>query len=632
MNAKSSFVDVCAAPVTMCEDGQEFVCVRLTDGLPVRITFRESRALVQANEMKPFAEHVAALCELEIGQFVERLGRMLHITSLSSSRISLTLKEWRRQGLISGYGGLHRTVACDFSGLRAKGLLLTERELLATLAADDSGQEADVDIRFLCVPTLNRPKRLSRCLNSFRDNFEKNERYDTTIFVVQDSEDASNKEIIAQARTSSRVHMEHFGLQDRNALVDALVKRTSVPREIVEFALSQPKVLKTAMPARNAFTLMTLGDYVFHTDDDTCCAHAALDCAPDTVFLTADNKPCEMWFYPDQETILRERHLDWDFDILSSHEELLGKTIARAVRRSVKVGWRQMRPELLSSIYSGSGYIGMTSTGCLGESGLYASGAYLISSTDETLARMCASPKSYKAAIYSGMIVNAPTSKVISRGTYFQGMSYAVDNTRLQPPYFPMGRNADGASALLYLLSDTHSWIAHLPWAVFHESDVGRDPYFVEHTQQFSRVRLCDVLMYTLWSAAVPAAPKRDQALVAMGEQLVALAELPASAFTAFLRGEFTRRQLATVKLLEEKIATFGRRFPLWEQDARILLSNIKKSITEVDSIVPVDVEVEVGRSSALEFTQNSIRCYGRLLCSWQELVAESRVMIQQAA
>ncbi len=67
-----------------------------------------------------------------------------------------------------------------------------------------------------------------------------------------------------------------------------------------------------------------------------------------------------------------------------------------------------------------------------------------------------------------------PLAKTITRGEYFQGMSYAVDNTQLQPPNFPMGSNADGASALLYVLSDSQSWIGHLPWAIYHQTDAGQ--------------------------------------------------------------------------------------------------------------------------------------------------------------
>lgn len=449
---------------------------------------------------------------------------------------------------------------------------------------------------------------------------------------MEDAEDARNKEVVENARSGSRIRVEHYGSQHRGTLIDSLVKRSAVPREVVEFGLALPKVLKTAMPARNAFTLMTLGSYIFQTDDDTRCGYAVGQPRSDTTLISSTNEPCEGWFYPDHESILREHSLDRDLDILAAHEELLGKSVASAARRSTKVAWEQVNPELLLSVHHGPGHIGMTSTGCIGDSGLYASGSYLTASTDETLARMCQGAESYETAIRSGKILRVPLAKTISRGEYFQGMSYAVDNTQLQPPNFPMGRNADGASALLYLLSDSQSWIGHLPWAIYHQTDAARKSYLVEHTEQFSRLRLSDILIYALKSSAPPIPTARRQALVSMGQQLSVLGELPADSFASFVRTEFARIQTSTIRFLDEKLASKARKYTQWERDVRTMSASIKRSISEESSIIPVDLEAEVGPASALEFAQKTLGAYGRLLCGWEELVAESRNMIQQAA
>ena len=470
------------------------------------------------------------------------------------------------------------------------------------------------------------------CLQSFLENLERNGRHDAAVFVIEDSEDTNNKEVVKNARANSRIQVEHYGSQHRGALIDALVKRSAVPREAVEFALSLPKVLKTAMPARNAFTLMTLGNYIFQTDDDTRCAYAVGAPRSHLRLISSTNEPCEGWFFPDHETILREHSLDSNFDILAAHEDLLGRSVSSAARRSAKAVWKQVNPEGLMSAHHGPGQVGMTSTGCIGDSGLYASGSYLIASTDETIARICQSAESYDTAIHSGKILRVPLAKTISRGEYFQGMSYAVDNTQLQPPNFPMGRNADGASALLYLLSDSQSWIGHLPWAIYHQSDTGRKSYLVEHTEQFSRVRLSDIVIYALKSVAPPAPTARGRALVCMGEQLIALGELPAASFKAYVRAEFARVQTATMRFLEEKLASNAGKYPPWEKDVRTISENIKRSISEENSIIPLDLQAEVGTEAALGFAQKSLRSYGQLLCSWEELVAESRNMIRQAA
>lgn len=627
-----SLEQFCALPVTMFEDGAEMVCLRRTDGESVRLSQSQATALMFSGDMKPFAEHVAILCEHDIGQFVQRMANKFRMSPSTGRRFASTLKRWREEGTLKSYGKLSAKRSRELMDLRNKGLLLSDRWLFARLENAQAGPDPEVTIRYLAIPTANRPERLACCLRSFIENLEKHGRHDVTILVIEDSEDPDNKEVVQKARANSRISVEHHGSQHRAALIDGLVKRTGVAREVVEFGLALPKVLKTPMPARNAFTLMTLGNYIFQTDDDTRCAYATGQPVSEATLISSTNEPCEGWFFPDHESILHERPLDRDFDFLAAHEELLGKSVAFAARRSAKTAWKHLTPELLLSVHHGAGHIGMTSTGCIGDSGLYASGSYLITSTDDTMARMCQSAESYDTAIHSGKVMRVPLARTISRGEYFQGMSYAVDNTQLQPPSYPMGRNADGASALLYLLSDDQSWIAHLPWAVYHQTDADRKSYLIEHTEQFSRLRLSDIVIYALKSSTPPSPTARSQALVCMGEQLIALAELPAASFKAYLRGEFVRVQTGTLRFLDEKLASNAGKYPRWEKDVRAMSESIKRSIAEENSIIPLDLVPEVGASAALEFAQNSLGSYGRLLCGWEELITESRNMIQQVA
>ncbi len=461
----------------MFEDGTEMVCVRRTDGAVSRLSASQATALLFAGDLKPFAEHVAILSERDIGLFVQRVANKFHMSASAGRRFANTLKQWREEGTLKSYGKLSAKRSRELVDLRAKGLLISDRDLFAQLESKQTEPDPEVKIRHLLIPTANRPERLALCLQSFVENLEKNGRDDAAVFVMEDAEDASNKEVVRKACAGSRIRVEHYGSQHRATLIESLENRCDVPRDVIEFALALPKVLKTAMPARNAFTLMTLGSYIFQTDDDTRCAYTLVQPRSDTTVITSSNEPCEGWFFADRESILRERSLDRDFDVLAAHEELLGKSVASAVRHSAKSAWKQVNPELLLSVHHGPGHVGMTSTGCVGDSGLYSSGSFLIASTDETIARICQSAESYEAAIHSGKLLRVPLAKTISRGEYFQGMSYAVDNTQLQPPYFPMGRNNDGVSALLYLLSDSQSWIGHIPWAIYHESDTGRKSY-----------------------------------------------------------------------------------------------------------------------------------------------------------
>ena len=69
-----------------------------------------------------------------------------------------------------------------------------------------------------------------------------------------------------------------------------------------------------------------------------------------------------------------------------------------------------------------------------------------------------------------------------------------------------------------------------------------------------------------------------------------------------------------------------------FRKDIKTMSANIKRSITEEFSLVPLDLEAEIGSASAFDFAQKSLTSYGQLMCGWEELIEESRIMLQQAA
>ena len=622
----------CAAPVTMVEDGSAIICTRRTDGEVFRLDSSQASALMYVADMQPFAEHVAALSERDIGLFVQRMASKVRMSATTGRRFANTLKEWRKSGSLKTYGGLSTKYARLLVELRSKGLLLSDRDLAVRLQDGQKEAEPEVRIRSLGVPTANRPERLALCLQSFIENLEKHQREDAAIFVLADSEDPNNKQAVEQAGASSRVRVQHLGSDHRTALIENLVKHTAVAREVIEFGLVLPKVLKTEMPARNAFLLATVGDYIFHADDDTRCAYASSSSDPGATVVSCTSDPCEGWFYPDYDSILRERPLDKDFDVLGAHEDLLGKSVASAVRRAPKLGWRHLTPDALLSIYNGPGHVGVTSTGCAGDSGLYASGSYLFASTDETFARMCQSLQTYDIAIHSGKVLRVPLPKVISRADYFQGMSYALDNTQLQPPYFPMGRNADGADRVA--LSAFR--LASLDW-----------PFALGDLPSV-RCRQEELLYRAYRAVLAPAALRHSHLLDKVGNASIAGHAQPGAAVywrtshrpgisaPGFVQIVSPRRicQSADVLLrfLDEKLTAHAGKYPFWEKDIRTMAASMKRSMSEENSIAPLDVEAQVGAASALEFVQQSLQLYGRLLCGWEELVLGARNIRQQSA
>src|ERR1700735_4509143 len=155
---------------------------------------------------------------------------------------------------------------------------------------------------------------------------------------------------------------------------------------------------------------------------------------------------------------------------------------------------------------------------------------------------MCDSDQTFAAAIRFGEIFRVATEKTITRSGYFQAMSHAFDNTCLQPPCFPLGRNLDGAFAQVYLLSDSRAWIGHVPLAVHHDSGAPAN-YDTNHVEAFSQVRLADLLMLCIGGISLPTPISRRNGLRCLGEQLIAIGELPLRAFVSYARTQYIRHR-----------------------------------------------------------------------------------------
>jgi hypothetical protein len=544
---------------------------------------------------------------------------------VTSSTILNLVNRWRnlcKTGQVKGYGGYARKTEGVFSELAAKGLLLAGKSLLAEIEEKQQAVAAPpIPIRSICVPTFKRNAQLEICLKTFSTNLLRNNRPDVSISVMSDSEDADTEELVRIVKTSTKLDIHYYGVRRRMSIVDALARKSIVPRDVLEFALGAQHLLPSyGNPSRNLFALMNTGKYAFHTDDDTRCSHVALKSNSTKVTLSGAPESCETYFYSSHDELLRGHSLDSDFDILGEHEKLLGKSVATIVGQSHKVQWKEFSQCLSSSL--DQSHIDITSSGCLGDAGLYTSGSFIVGASDETLARMCQSDESYEKAAQSFVILRASPEIVISRGRQFQSMSYGVDYERLQPPFFPAGRNSDNTFWLLCLISDSRSWLAHLPIAIYHRSDPGRG-YLAPPSKLFSPLRLNDVLMLCLQYVSLPGPTSRSTALPVIGEQLVAIGKLHPKSFKSFLYTQFCRRQLAMARMVEQRLASHSKKYPRLTIDLTKLLSDINGSVLDAANIVPKDVRAMAGDDCALETAQSYVGLYGKTLIVWERLVSE---------
>jgi hypothetical protein len=426
---------------------------------------------------------------------------------------------------------------------------------------------------------------------------------------------------VTSLQTPDGPPIQFVGYEERQRLIRALLRKKVAPPEVIQFALNAEKLLTTEGSVRNTMMLLTGGQYILQTDDDTYCAYVSANANDESVTLTSEADPYQTYFYPDRKSNLAEFPINPDVDPFSIHESVLGKSLSDVLNDRKSVLWDKINPHAFAGQYAGNSRIDITKTGASGDPGMSTCLGFLTSAPVDTLKRVYSTPNSYRWATEGRELLRLVSELTICRYPVFQAMSFGINNTRLQPPFFPLGRNLDGAFALLYHLSDGMSFIGHIPFAISHQSEPDRR--YAGRAADFPcRLRLTDILQTCLTSFSFPHDVSRSQSLRCIGEQLIALGIMSRVAFRSFLRNRYAQSRFELISglkgIVQEKY--FGCHE--WVNDIESISNSIQCSILEDGSTVPADLVPKLNPEEALDKAQSCILLYGRMMLHWEELTA----------
>lgn len=623
---KANATLICGVPCETIDTSCGSICVRRADGDVVRLTSREASLLRRMSSSRTFSEW-AHIIHHEDLQTCEKSGKR-HI-SAAFSRLAEWFSSLRDKTYsdpaVKTDSSVYRERVAEMTRLLGLDLLAVEgQEFPAIRESTNISVKSDHRIRVVCIPTCSRGERLYRCVDSFSRNLIVNGRSDTSILVIDDSHDrqlqVANREMTRLIQRPNSPSIRFIGDEERERLIDELVAKRIAPLDLIQFAL-YPKGTKltTVGAVRNTMMLLTAGSCIFQTDDDTTCAFVPTNAYDGKVRISSSLDPYQTSFFPAREDNLKAFPLSSDIDPLTMHESLLGKSLAGLSAEGKSIVWDRITSDTLASLYAEGSQINVTSGGMSGDSGRRTSLGFLTSAPSDTLRRIYSSAESYRVATNIREIMRSVTARTVCRDVGLQSMTLGVNNTQLMPPFFPVGRNQDGAFAALYYKSSLQFWIGHLPIAISHESEPHRS-YDGSSVQSVGRFILTNMIELCISSVSTSPGANVSQSLRCIGEQFVALGLLSPAAFRSFLRTQFVRKQSAAVSSFEDKMCFETAQLPEWRNDIHSVCDSIRRSMFDDVSIVPADLSQELGSAEALEVTQSYILKYGKIMLLWEEI------------
>ena len=354
-------------------------------------------------------------------------------------------------------------------GLLANGMLLRAGDAAARLSG--AAGRAPAPTRVFVI-TCDRPAAVERLLESLLRN-GKLSRHES-LFLVDDSRQAecraANRELVAGFNTRSPTDMHYVGEEAQRALLDGLIAAQPAAENGLRFLLdpAQWSGHKTYGRARTLCLLLSVGYRAIIMDDDVLC-QALLPPVTEPGLAISGMASRQAAFFADRDELARAA-VPADFDPLSGHASLLGRTVGAVVDAAGQGGLaeEQLRGvnASLASVLEADAPILVTQSGSWGDPGT-SSAHWGLSLQDASLTRLLGQEASLVDIIENRCNwLGSPRLSLIKVASMSQ--MTGLDNTALLPPYFPAFRGEDRLFGAMVEAIHPRACSLEYPWCVPH--------------------------------------------------------------------------------------------------------------------------------------------------------------------
>lgn len=278
----------------------------------------------------------------------------------------------------------------------------------------------------------------------------------------------------------------------------------------------------------------------------------------------------------------------------------------------------------LTMLVTGETRVGTTMLGLLGDPGM-GSPHYLLLRDGEARRAMLAG---YPETLAGRRIARAVPRPTLGDGGLFMTYAVAFDPACAATlPFFPHGRNGDGAWAHAMARVAPRLLRAWLPLRVGHAPEPPRRWELVEELPRTGDWLLTDLLQACVRSRDFPRGEPPAARRAHLGHRLVELASLPPAAFDEFWRTRWIEGLAAYLRRLEAALDRHGGEPAAWAGHVRLALAGGRASLENPEGHLPPEVRAFLDADATRVFVQEQVRRYGELLLAWPAVVEAARAL-----
>ena len=527
---------------------------------------------------------------------------------------------WQDDG--SGY------IDSSIMELAERGLLTSCKALLSHLQKQISGTNPP-PITSIVWPTRYRNNDLERGLQSYIDN---NRRHSREVrYIVLDDSRSEHTSIDLQHILSSfaapDIPILYAGLKEKISFTKELLRAgnsAGLPKEVVDFALFGPNSTDnnhTFGANLNALLLSTQGQLVLTTDDDIICRVVTFEGQDDEIALSSLSDPTDLHFYKNRDDLLSSVDFE-DIDILHRHEKLLGQSISQILFQQEnphRINVESTSPELVHLLLTQQARIYATMSGICGVSGMD-SQQMILGLRGAARDRLMHSESIYSMAKTSRKVLRHTSCETISDSTLLMSGNMGLDNRRLLPPFFPVGRNTDGLFATILRTCYSDQLIGHLPLSVLHDPSVTR----TTSPEAFFdvRLRITDILSLIVRTYTIPEPTiDRNRVLRSLGEYLTNIGNLPLHQFEERIQILWLEDSSQKMVYLDFLLDYFQGQPDFWARDVERLKQALRISSIEQKAYIPLDLPASCPEENQINYFRDLVAGFGKLLIWWPTIV-----------
>jgi hypothetical protein len=498
------------------------------------------------------------------------------------------------------------------------GLLISQDEWLASGADRDHDGLAASRGWIVTIPSVSRPAQLARTLDHLRNI---------------GGADWCEAVLVAGGRRGSGATTSSTPLGPRictytpsrlDAFVAHLARESGVSRRLLDYGLlpRAPHGIVDTGANRNLLQLLSVGRPVLSIDDDVdvrLVVPSAVVQGGRTVCHSPD--VFSVWCFAELQQVLEACATSEPPGFPGKAAEFLGASPRRVLQQ-----WRQQPggldassvcAHLFRAAQYGTGRIGFVFPGVSGDPGWEDPIALLWRDAEDPSSDV---NQGRAHLLRSRAAIRAPAKPTLYHGDEFLSTCYALDNSQLLPPFFPLGRGQDGMYGAVLALCFPEMFGVHLPECVVH--DTGRPPYGESISTYVGAIRIAEILYACLlrtsdWPAGLDAAGR----LNALGAWLHQLGNWNSPAFEDHIVGSLVRSRSAVLVQARARLGAVHGKPTDWMKAAAEYTTATEAVVIDMPACLDRALET---MGVSIQQVQHWIRDYGELLQCWPAIRASA--------